>query len=96
MKNYQWIGWLAIVMVAAGLGYEFFYGDISEAGRFARGYFAAGDFAVGVFSAGMFSVGIFSAGLFSVGIFSASFFGVALYGLGFFMAAYRKRIFNAN
>lgn len=91
MKKINWIGVLAIIMVIAGLIYEYMYGGISSAGQFAHGYFAAGQFAMGVFAAGTFSIGVFSVGLFSVGIFSASIFNVGIYGLGFFIWAYKKR-----
>lgn len=94
MKNFKWIGMLAIILVVAGLIYEFTIGGISNAGQFASGYFAAGDFAVGVFAAGTFSMGVFSAGIFSVGIFSASLFNLSLYGIGIFVAAYRKKSFT--
>lgn len=91
MRNLKWIGIIAIILVLAGLIYEYSYGGISEADQFAAGYFSAGQFAMGVFAAGTFSMGIFSVGLFSVGIFSASIFNAALYGVGFFVWAYKKK-----
>ena len=92
MKNYRkWIAVTAAALVMAGLGAQYSWGGISDAGGFAFGYFAAGDFAMGVFAAGTFSIGIFSAGIFSVGIFSISLFNLAVYGAGFFVWAYRAR-----
>ena len=90
MKKY-WILIVAIVLFITGLVLNYYMGDISSAGGFARNYFAAGEFAMGVFSAGIFSVGIFSVGIFSIGIFSLGIFNIGLYAVGLFLIGWRKK-----